>query len=1010
MAVGHSPKPDKNNAKSGMTTRSRLHATSVASDVNVTQTTGTSTSSRTDVSTTSSKTSKSNAKGAAATKSIRGGKKAINTSQKPGPSRQTTPADQRTLAESSINSAPATPDRDSNTPAKTPTTVVRNHNTGTHHRASLANKAAASGLSHAHRYLSNREEKQRVTRHESIVFKPRPYLPKPDQRSLDFEPILPQVDYSEQQRELFHLSNLQNTVHLGDTADAGQNETRRTEEPDTPVKSDDEVRKEALRTNYDSVAEIRASLNRLANHLDNMGGSAATEVKAELLEVQQDLIKRITDHCLLRGHLFMAEGKITQGELLLQMDAELKKQAMELLTVISALTDTEENTLRASRVSRDRGSKQKFEDNNAMNNQNGGNRQTKNDFKSCKSSQRSRAREQEKFQKELTRRSINNANLESTRDGGRYKDKSKLEEYLEQASRSRLNVPGRVLSERGFLNKKPRTQRVASASAAAEHIHSGNGYNHNHRREANTSPSKPKMSNDYREAEAFHGETAEDPEFYAFLPEPWDKLPDQSGQTFNQLLALQRNNILPTFTGVQAQYQNFRTLFIMMVHSARVGLFAKDVLLRKALEHCQPVQTLLAAAPPGPRGYAMLVNRLEEKFGGSTKLLNHYLTKLRKINQVLEGHVDNLEELLDNAHGYHAALASWGAQDATTHSHFTFILNKFSPNLRLKYHLYVAEHPGNYQHDVDHLLAWAQKYLLQPWRLEPLAYKKPQERGMPAGRGQQFARQQPDRPAAPAVDKFRQQVPPGRHYQAQKQGCPKCKSEHGLAQCKQFQKLDAEQRMEVVMKAAACFRCLNVGHRSRTCKIANPCQKCKNKHHTLLHEFLAAQDKAPDLRGAGVQLKAFPTQEEEDNRGQELLQEADLVPDQLPTDQDLQNIAAQMPDDYRINFMRCYQLDSPSEVISLRFAVVTLVNVETGQQATVGALLDDGANVTIISERVATLLNLTGKQIRHGSPGSRWQPTTSQNFGESSKVEISSMERLPKNIVVQDPYQTLQVD
>ena len=145
--------------------------------------------------------------------------------------------------------------------------------------------------------------------------------------------------------------------------------------------------------------------------------------------------------------------------------------------------------------------------------------------------------------------------------------------------------------------------------------------------------------------------------------------------------------------------------------------------------------------------------------------------------------------------------------------------------------------------------------------------------------------------------------------------------------------------------------------------MSTPCKYCKRKHHTLLHEFLSTQDKAaPDLRGAEVQLKAFPTHEEEDQRQRLLLQNLTTSQEIIPSEQDLEAAAAMIPENHRINYFRCYKLDSPSEVISLRFALVTLANVETRKNVTIGALMDDGANMTIISERVATLLNLKGER------------------------------------------------
>lgn len=64
--------------------------------------------------------------------------------------------------------------------------------------------------------------------------------------------------------------------------------------------------------------------------------------------------------------------------------------------------------------------------------------------------------------------------------------------------------------------------------------------------------------------------------------------------------------------------------------------------------------------------------------------------------------------------------------------------------------------------------------------------------------------------------------------------CAICKGSHRVYRCDEFLKLNVSQRREAVIKHGLCFKCLNTGHASRTCKFKN-CYKCRKSHSTLLH-------------------------------------------------------------------------------------------------------------------------------------------------------------------------------
>ena len=128
-------------------------------------------------------------------------------------------------------------------------------------------------------------------------------------------------------------------------------------------------------------------------------------------------------------------------------------------------------------------------------------------------------------------------------------------------------------------------------------------------------------------------------------------------------------------------------------------------------------------------------------------------------------------------------------------------------------------------------------------------------------------------------------------------GCPQCNQfGHSLDHCPEFLKLSHDDKWRFASEKHLCFRCLQSGHRTATCMSPNGCGKCQSNHHSLLH-----QDKPTHMVGHVVEYK----------------------PSVL----------------LRILPVRIYGPTSHVDIF---------------------ALLDSGSTVTLIDEKVADLVGLTG--------------------------------------------------
>ncbi|XP_053968340.1 uncharacterized protein LOC128869760 [Anastrepha ludens] len=71
--------------------------------------------------------------------------------------------------------------------------------------------------------------------------------------------------------------------------------------------------------------------------------------------------------------------------------------------------------------------------------------------------------------------------------------------------------------------------------------------------------------------------------------------------------------------------------------------------------------------------------------------------------------------------------------------------------------------------------------------------------------------------------------------------CPCCSGKHTLVYCPDFRKKTSSAKLDLVHKAKLCKNCLKPGHTLDECSSTYTCQRCMQKHHTLLHDSLSTQ-------------------------------------------------------------------------------------------------------------------------------------------------------------------------
>ena len=135
--------------------------------------------------------------------------------------------------------------------------------------------------------------------------------------------------------------------------------------------------------------------------------------------------------------------------------------------------------------------------------------------------------------------------------------------------------------------------------------------------------------------------------------------------------------------------------------------------------------------------------------------------------------------------------------------------------------------------------------------------------------------------------------------------CSLCSGAHYIFQCKQFLEMSVVQRKTHVQSAGLCSNCLRTGHKSQDCTCSFRCRLCQSVHNTLLHTDAAATTQVNHV-------------------------------------------------------LHVTNSDSKSPQTEHKMLMTSMVVVTgpLGQQLTVRAMLDSGAESSIISKRVMNTLKL----------------------------------------------------
>ncbi|XP_075167628.1 uncharacterized protein LOC142239732 [Haematobia irritans] len=163
--------------------------------------------------------------------------------------------------------------------------------------------------------------------------------------------------------------------------------------------------------------------------------------------------------------------------------------------------------------------------------------------------------------------------------------------------------------------------------------------------------------------------------------------------------------------------------------------------------------------------------------------------------------------------------------------------------------------------------------------------------------------------------------------------CKVCKQNHALRTCSKFKSWTTFQRKKFVTENSVCENCLSYGHTTSACQSDHLCQKCQQKHHSLLHP----ESRGRHQRNLSSQVATF---------------HADISSDDQPTTS--ANAYSEPSSHVHSNFA------SSNEETVLPTALVDMEHL--GTVFTIRVFIDQGSQESFISTRIVNRFSIPTKK------------------------------------------------
>ena len=433
------------------------------------------------------------------------------------------------------------------------------------------------------------------------------------------------------------------------------------------------------------------------------------------------------------------------------------------------------------------------------------------------------------------------------------------------------------------------------------------------------------------------------------LPHPWNVAPKQKRGNVNKIVNYHKIDL---FDG-KNNFFDWRNKVLVCVHKAPGKISDKMCAMVKLLDlSSRRLYGIVPKDEYAPPTYAKLIIDLEDRFGGSDRLLNELSQEVTDHQDVIVGNVESLSTMISALFRYLKAQDELG-DNSDGRILFRGVYKKLPRQYRLEYGRWIALHSKpsrsglrsakqvDDQMNTSNLLEWMETHLSILRREATICDVEREKMSNAAGKGNKPKNSLPQKRTGSLSDESQEQslngsgTPPKRdcedseaeeyHYDSDtghgyfiteegNKGCQVCQQEHVIKRCPKFLMMTPKWRRDFIVekRLKVCLNCLGPHHK---CPTPQPCPvdaeggKCGRKHNRLIH----GSDKY-HIQAMGVK-----------------------------------------------NASGNHQASTTHGRISLRTVPLRFTNRETKMSVVHNALLDDGSENTMMSNKIQRQLDLQGK-------------------------------------------------
>ncbi|KAJ8973004.1 hypothetical protein NQ317_004115 [Molorchus minor] len=284
---------------------------------------------------------------------------------------------------------------------------------------------------------------------------------------------------------------------------------------------------------------------------------------------------------------------------------------------------------------------------------------------------------------------------------------------------------------------------------------------------------------------------------------------------------------LPKFSGEYSGWLEFRDTFESMIHNNNsISDVQKFHYLRSCL--IGDAVNVISSLEFSLHNYIVAWNALLDRYDNRNLLVHNHIKALFNIESSSKASSTGLRQIVDSVSKHMRALQQLKEPTENWDTPIVYVVSTKLDNVTLS-------EWEKYKKDKDkHTLDVLKTFLKsQADLLETLELRK-QEKVADKEREKREFGSKPSSKQSRATENGGQT----NKFSAK---CRFCLKQHYIQNCSEFLTLSPDEKCEKLRKLRLCTNCMRPGHSNEACR-RGTCQKCNEKHHTLLHKFPSTEN------------------------------------------------------------------------------------------------------------------------------------------------------------------------